>query len=267
METLDLANPFGGPVYHKPVVSSTMDEARLLAEGGAPHGTVISAGFQEKGRGSRNRNWQADRGNLFFTLLLRFPGLEALPPGITLRAGLAVSLAAEDMARSLDRAFEGPVLVKWPNDVMIPINGNYRKSAGILVEGKGNTVFAGIGVNVAQEEFPGEIRNRAGSLRLALGPLPLDASFSMLEKTLDRLYGELRETAGDPWRFRLDERLYRKGETVRFITGSGENVTGILAGTGPGGELILDTDREKRTFVSGELKTLYPSREFAAPRA
>jgi hypothetical protein len=75
MKPLDVLNPFGAPVYHEETVSSTMDAARALKKSGAPHGTVITADFQESGRGRMNRLWKMDRGsNLIFTIILNFSG-------------------------------------------------------------------------------------------------------------------------------------------------------------------------------------------------
>jgi BirA family biotin operon repressor/biotin-[acetyl-CoA-carboxylase] ligase len=265
---LSLFNPFGAPVYHADTVSSTMDEARLLAEQGAAHGTALTADFQEAGRGRvRSRPWLADRGkNLFFTIFLRYPKTPgyspAIPQAITLKTGLAIAQAVEDFAPPL----LGAVQVKWPNDIM----ADGRKIAGILTEGDGTRVFIGIGVNVAQTEFPSELRSKAGSIALALGTavsasetLPAESRFSLLEKILARLYGEL-ETAKDgsgsgAWRERLTERLYRRGEQVCFINGatdSGKEVTGRLAGIGDGGELLIisNGETEARAFVTGELR-------------
>jgi BirA family biotin operon repressor/biotin-[acetyl-CoA-carboxylase] ligase len=256
MEQLGIFNPFGAPVYYADTVSSTMDESRRLAEQGLPHGTVITADFQEAGRGRiRGRPWKAVGGkNLFFTLLLRYPNIEAVPQAITLKTGLAIALAVEDLAPPL----AGTVQVKWPNDIMI----GGKKIAGILTEGDGMRVFIGIGVNVAQTEFPAELQAKAGSIALALGAaLPAESRFDLLEKILARLYAELAvsENGSAPWRERLAERLYRRGEQVCFIEGaadSGKEVRGRLAGIGDGGELLIvpDGETEERAFVTGELR-------------
>ncbi|MCL2319163.1 MAG: biotin--[acetyl-CoA-carboxylase] ligase, partial [Treponema sp.] len=112
MKILPLNNPFGAPVYHEESVSSTMDTARDLARKQAPHGTVITVDFQEAGRGRSGRSWITDPGkNLLFTILLRYKDIQSIPAALTLRTGLAVSLAVEDLAPSLC----GSVTVKWPN--------------------------------------------------------------------------------------------------------------------------------------------------------
>ncbi|MDR1444920.1 MAG: biotin--[acetyl-CoA-carboxylase] ligase [Treponema sp.] len=260
---LDLVNPFGAPVYYKHRLSSTMDAARNLAA--EPHGTVICAGFQEAGRGRiRGRRWLGEAGDsLFFTILLRYGSFAAVPAALPLRTGLAVSRAIEDFAPAL----AGLLLIKWPNDVMIRLpeipgagsrpSGRVRKVAGILCESDGSTVFTGVGVNLLQSEFPGELRDTAASLRMALGGQVMDggARFGLLERILGRLYGEF--SGESPWREGLEERLYMKGRPVRFIPGeadSGRLVEGRLVGIGAGGELLILPDGGGvLSFVNGEL--------------
>jgi BirA family biotin operon repressor/biotin-[acetyl-CoA-carboxylase] ligase len=270
VKTLGIVNPFGAPVYYRKIVSSTMDEARLLAAAGESHGTVIAADFQEAGRGrTRGRIWAAEPGkNLLFTIILRYPDLQSIPRAITLRAGLALSLAVEDFAPAL----AGLVTVKWPNDLMLDHGtGAARKAAGILTEAEDGAVFIGIGVNVAQTEFSGNLRSGAASIRLALagtGAPPREeeaagspeARFRLLERILSRLRRELEPGGGDgDWRRRLEDRLYLLGRELRFAPGSadsGELIEGRLAGIGPEGELriIPRGEAKARSFVTGELR-------------
>ena len=273
MKVLNLKNPFGAPVYHEETVSSTFDTARVLAARNESHGTVITADFQEAGRGRTGRPWVTERGqNLLFTILLRYRDISSIPQALTLRAGLAVSLAIEDIVPALS----GSVQVKWPNDVMIAVRNAQAagKVAGILTEADGKNVYIGVGVNVAQREFPEEYRCKAMSLIQALpegdlgpiGPrrrvptLTENARFILLEKILARLYGEIeavRESGS--WRERLVRRLYKKGETVIFAEGAADSsilIEGTLSGLGPGGELLIipKGEKEERAFVTGELR-------------
>ncbi|MFP3042289.1 biotin--[acetyl-CoA-carboxylase] ligase [Treponema primitia] len=254
---ISLNNPFSAPVFNLETTASTMLDARTLAAQNEPHGTVVVADVQEAGRGRiANRPWKAQKGqNLLFTILLRYSGIASIPPALTLRTGLALSLAIEDFAPAL----KGSLRVKWPNDVMIPPLG---KAAGILTEGDGKTVYIGIGVNVGQREFPEDIRNKAASIALALGrPLEPDSRFRLLEVFLNRLHAELEEPSrqnGD-WQERLGERLYMKDQQVRFLPGaadSGRVVEGRLWGIGPGGELLLkgQDGAEPESFITGELE-------------
>jgi len=253
MTRLEVRSPFNAPVFFEETVSSTMDVSRQLAAGGEPHGTVITADFQTAGRGrGQNRLWEMDRGlNLSFTIILRYSGLEKIPPALTLRAGLAVSLAIEDFAPSLC----GKVLVKWPNDVML----GCKKAVGIICEADGGNAHLGIGVNVAQKEFPAHLKEKATSIASAAG---MDIThidrFLLLEKILLRLYDELETAAGEDWKPRLENRLYKKNENVLFLDGeadSGKEIKGQLAGIGENGELLVKPEGETkmRQLVTGEI--------------
>ena len=260
-------NPFGAPIFHDETVSSTFESARILAAGGAPHGTVFIADFQESGRGRFSRPWKTERGeSLLFTLLLRYKSISEMPAALTLRTGLAAAGAVEDF----DKELNGKVFVKWPNDIMLKLRKTeiddstsyaYRKVSGILSESDGKTVYIGVGLNVAQKHFPLELRHKAASLQQALSVLPENARFVLLESILSRLYRELFAEQGEspPWHDRLNKRLYKKGEIVSFAPDSGLSknlVKGVLKGVGAGGELLIMCEGEKteKAFVSGELQ-------------
>ena len=254
MQALEVKNPFNAPVYHEETVFSTFDLARSLAAGNERHGTVITTDFQEAGRGRQNRSWAAEHGkNLMFTILLRYGDISSIPKALTLKTGLAVSLAVEDFVPPL----AGQVQVKWPNDIMLCS----RKIAGILTEGDGGNVYIGVGVNVAQRVFPEEYRAKAGSLVHVCPDLDGNARFILLEKILSRLYGEIEAglQLGEAWRECLLKRLYKMGEVVVFADGAAGSdclVEGVLSGIGPGGELLIVPNGEKveRAFFTGELR-------------
>jgi BirA family biotin operon repressor/biotin-[acetyl-CoA-carboxylase] ligase len=143
-----------------------------------------------------------------------------------------------------------------------------KKTAGILCEANGGDVHIGIGINVAQKEFPSHLREKATSIALALGTGVVflepqsngpDERFCLLEKILAYLYGELEtaERGREDWRFRLEQRLYKMNEQIVFIegaAGSGKTVRGRLAGIGVNGELLIvpDGEIEPRSFITGE---------------
>ncbi|MDR2782361.1 MAG: biotin--[acetyl-CoA-carboxylase] ligase [Treponema sp.] len=276
MDTIAIKNPFNNAaVFHVEAVSSTMDVSRELAAHGFPHGTVIVAGSQNAGRGrTPERVWRSASGNLYCTILLRYNGFQDIPQPLSLKAGLAVASAVEDFIADLPRGARPAALVKWPNDVMLcpraagdganaatsasACTSGAKKVAGILSESDGKTVFIGIGVNMAQTQFPEGLREKATSVSLACGvTLESDDRFQLLEKLLFYLYREARRT-DDSWRERLSARLYLKDAQVRFIaggSGSGEAVEGTLLGVGEDGALLLlrNETGEVEAFLTGEL--------------
>ena len=52
--------------------------------------------------------------------------------------------------------------IRWPNDVLL----NGKKCAGVLAQLEGDTIIAGIGINVSQTEFPENLETPATSLLL-----------------------------------------------------------------------------------------------------
>lgn len=151
----------GQPVSWRDETQSTNDDALLAARNGAVHGSLFGAEMQSHGRGRRGSEWISSPGaGLWFSLLLR-PKLPAeAVAGLSLCAGLAVRDAVAQ------RVTAG-TLVKWPNDVWC----NARKIAGILIESqvsgtKVSNVVVGIGINVAQTQFPEPIADVATSLAL-----------------------------------------------------------------------------------------------------
>ncbi len=151
------ASQLGSPRLHLRLIGSTNDRARELAGGGAPHGTLITAGEQSAGRGRQGRSWVAPPGRaLLGSLVLREP-----PRLLPLIAGIVIAELAERVGPTGARA-----QLKWPNDVLL----QGRKVAGILVEGRPQERWAvlGIGVNVAvrEHDLPAELRRRAGGLGL-----------------------------------------------------------------------------------------------------
>ncbi len=102
---------------------------------------------QTKGRGRRGTTWEAPRGNLSMSILLR-PDWAADEVGrVTLLAGLAMRDALQTYS---DR---GSLVLKWPNDILSDDGG---KLAGILVEsavtaaGRVEWLVIGFGANLAQ---------------------------------------------------------------------------------------------------------------------
>jgi BirA family biotin operon repressor/biotin-[acetyl-CoA-carboxylase] ligase len=184
-------------------------------------------------------------------------GQKGAIPKTRLVSGMALEKAAKSPLFPLNSRLLSQKLKFWES----------LKGAGILTEADGSTVYLGIGVNLFQREFPLEYRTKAGSVILALeergiyeNELPLNGRYVLLEKILSRLYRELYdEEWALSWRARLDRRLYKKGETVRFAEGSADSekiTSGILKGIGPEGELLIGIEGEnkERAFITGELQ-------------
>jgi len=236
-----------------------MDISKKMEKEGAAHGTVITADFQGSGRGrGRMRTWEMEKGlNLPFTVFLGYSNIDDIPKALTLRTGLAVSLAIEEAIPLLKEK----VFVKWPNDIII----NGKKAAGILCEASEGNVHIGIGINVLQKEFPLHLQKKATSLLLEAGGIKPEAGngekfkYLLLEKIIAHLFNELKTE--NNWKARLQKRIYRIGEQVTFVDGgadSGKEIKGRLDGISDSGELLITPNglHTPQSFITGELKFL-----------
>jgi BirA family biotin operon repressor/biotin-[acetyl-CoA-carboxylase] ligase len=230
----------GTPRVHYRVTDSTNARARELAGGGAPHGTIVTAGEQTAGRGRQGRTWSAPAGRaLLCSIVVRDP--VALLP---LAAGVAVAEVAETAVAAVAgaEAARAEARLKWPNDVLV----GGRKVAGILVEGRPQEGWAvvGIGLNVAlaPEDFPAEVRERAGTL----GLVPAD-----IEPTLSELLRRLEEWISVDAASLVEavrERDALLGLEVRWADGRG-----VGAGIDAGGRLLVETDSGTVALDAGEV--------------
>ncbi len=147
------------PVIYEGSLPSTNTALRELAQQGAAHGTALIAGRQTGGRGRLGRSFESPPGGLYISVLYR-PDC-APERSLPMTAGAAVAIR-----RAIARVCGLEPGIKWMNDL---VSGG-KKLCGILAEqtvsGAGTqlVVGAGINVNTRPEDFPGELRDRAGSI-------------------------------------------------------------------------------------------------------
>ena len=134
----------------------------LTADGARLHRALIVAGKQTAGRGRMGRPFASppDSG-VYFTLIY------APKNGVT-NPALLTAAAAVAVARAADELFGTHAQIKWVNDVFL----GGKKICGILTEGVANfesgqieAANVGIGINVRDGGFPGELAAVAGSLQ------------------------------------------------------------------------------------------------------
>ena len=155
---------------------STNDFLRQMLTPELPEGFVVLAEEQTAGRGQRGNRWaSASHLGLWFSVLLR----PALP--LTESARLT-NWAAQAIGAAVRSETGLEPVIKPPNDVYV----SGRKIAGVLVETKAGSgaafdAIVGIGVNLNQapEDFPIELRERAGSLAMMLGQKIVRSDFAI----------------------------------------------------------------------------------------
>ncbi|MCR5431844.1 MAG: biotin--[acetyl-CoA-carboxylase] ligase, partial [Lachnospiraceae bacterium] len=190
---------------------------------------------------------------------------EDLPQGVvtlTCRTGIAVS-------KAIDSIFGCHTGIKWVNDIFL----SGRKICGILCEaiagedGLPTHILIGVGINISTDEFPGDIKDTAGSiLGLAQSdaphPLPNSPQSDALhplpelsEETIKRISSEIYRAVIehlDPAYDPIDD--YKERSVVL-----GHDITFTENGTAHSARAI-DIDSEGGLIVkladTGEVKTL-----------
>jgi len=168
---------------------------------------------------------------------------------LTMMAGLS--------AHSAVQALTGlEVDLKWPNDLLV----RGRKLGGILTEmhaepGQIRFVIVGIGLNVNQEKFPGELADLATSLRAETGKP--QSRMQLLVRLLHEFESDynrfLREGVATVVARFESVSSYARGKRVRVTNGT-ESYVGTTAGLGPEGLLQVERDGgQLMTVIAGDV--------------
>lgn len=238
---------FGREAVYFDAIASTQTEAHRRAEAGAPEGLVVIADVQTGGRGRLGRSWHSppDTG-IWMSLVLRPDVPLPRVPQLTL-------VAAVSLADTLAACTGLSVGIKWPNDLL----AGGRKVCGILTElaaeaDRVHYVILGIGLNVNQteEDFPPELRARAGSLAMVAGrPFSRVALAQRMLEGLEADYDAYLQKGFAPFKRRWEARAVSLGQRVVARTPGGDFV-GIARGIDDDGALLLEQ-------ANGTLRKIY----------
>jgi len=242
---------FDEHLHHFYKIGSSNTVAMAAAAEGAPEGSVFLAEEQTAGRGRGSNTWQSPRSmGIYCSVVLR----PVEPPSEVLVLSLAAGLAVQAAIRQVNSLVNTDL--KWPNDVLI----GGKKVSGILTEMNAEVtrvryVVVGIGVNVNQSSFPGELA--ATSLKLATGSewSRVELAAALL-KSLDREY---RRLTGDPearssiLRRFAEGSSWVSGRSVR-IEENGLSFEGTTEGLDERGFLLVRTESGVKTVLSGTVR-------------
>lgn len=121
------------------------------------NGTIVQSDIQTKGRGRSNHTWMSEKGNLYFSVLLK----EEIKRSLVFNYLVKSSVAIIRLLREFD--IEGRI--KYPNDILV----EDKKICGILTESYGgfdvDYLVIGIGVNINQQDFK-SLNSKATSIKL-----------------------------------------------------------------------------------------------------
>lgn len=242
----------GRKAYCYSSIGSTNELAMRLGQQGAEEGTVIIADEQSKGKGRFGRSWASSKGQgIWMSVILK--------PDPSLEPTTALSLvAAYSVAVALREVVGVRTMIKWPNDVRV----GEKKICGILAElsrdAKGNQlVVLGIGVNVNQSTFTGDLETVATSVKIETGEsMPRLPLIRKLLQNLEKFYFQSKKDGFSGIIKGVREISSLMGKRVELALGS-ESVTGYVQDIDEMGRLIIRTDDGGiREILAGEAKTV-----------
>lgn len=213
------------------------------------NGHIVAAREQTNGRGRHDRKWLSSPDtNLCCSLFMQTDTALVRIPSLT----MAVALAVTDMlnAKGIRAA------PKWPNDVLV----GDRKICGILSErvereaAPRTGIVIGIGLNVNMTSEEAETIDRPATSMLIENGRACDPA-GILDELLPQLefwIGRWEAGGFDAIRQVWTEKSGPIGKRLSVHDGDIRK-TGMLAGYGEHGELLLETDAGLETIWSGDV--------------
>jgi len=204
-------------------VTSTQDVARAMRVQ-PPY--LVCASEQSAGKGRLGRRWRSDKGGLYFTLVLQRQKQDWAVP---LLSAYALWTQLSSKVSSLE--------MKWPNDLY----AEEKKLAGVMVEGWDARLAIGVGLNVNQLSFEGDLASSAVSLRMLAG-----AEFDLEVLLISIVSGMLKvmdEFAEHGFRFfqsSIRRVLLEADQPVKVLRAN-RICEGSLLDLGPSGEALIQS--------------------------
>ncbi len=213
--------------------------ARLRAGEVLAEGDWLVADRQTGGKGRQGRQWFDGTGNFMGSTAVQLTGKRTDAAGLSLAVGLAVYETVLPLLADPSR-----LKLKWPNDVLY----GGAKLSGILLERQGDTVIAGIGVNLAQDP---KIAGVNTVCLAQLGPVPPRDSFAQaLAERFKLAMAQWRDDSDDKLHAQWLAAAHPKGTPLTIHTADAVPLSGTFEGLADDGALKL-------RLANGEVRVIH----------
>ena len=230
-------------VHYKPETKSTQTDAKEGVEAGNKGNTLYLSTCQTAGRGRFQRPYYSpSQGGIYMSLHIQ-PNLpyEKLP-SYTLLVAAAVYKAIKNLTMI-------EVDIKWVNDIYL----KNKKMAGILTEamtsvetGLVTDIIIGLGINFSIEDFPEELKEKAGSLFMPPAPITRN-------ELISEIWRCFYQTAPEELLYLYKEHSLVLGREVSFIQDQTEK-KGVAKDISDKGQLLIQLDDQTEIWLnSGEI--------------
>lgn len=225
-------------------LGSTQSLAKLWADAGKEHGTVIHTLRQKKGYGRHGSKWVSEEGNLYLSVILRPEKLAKDWGQISLIAGLAAVRAIYDER----------VRIKWPNDILLL----GKKCGGIIIEAEASKgwLVLGYGLNIATAPDLDDVDYEAISLGSEDILFDVEKAKSDFLEHFSRLYEEWENDGFDGMVAKWLSHAFGVGSEISVRLANSDIKKGIFKGLDNDGHLMLgniEDDNDILIINSGDI--------------
>lgn len=220
-----------------------------------PAGTVVLTDFQSQGKGRLGRQWEAPAKTcLLFSILFR-------PFWPVEKCNWLTMIASNAVVQTIAGQTALRAKIKWPNDIMIQINGSWCKVAGLLLEsdldedGRCRSAIMGMGINIniPEKDLPNGITPTASLLSASGTPVARQPFLLALLLKLETLY-EAAASGHSPqpeWQ----QNLITIGQSVSVTDYDADRMLkGTAVGTNEWGHLLVEAaDGRQYAIMAGDV--------------
>lgn len=236
------------------ITDSTNRYAKALPSNESKELTLVTAEFQEAGRGAGTNKWESEQGkNLLFSLI-------AYPQRLQANQMFALSevtaLAIRDALSSYTPGFQ----IKWPNDIYY----NDKKISGMLIENdlRGKWVhrsIIGVGVDINQTSFLSDAPNPVSLAQILGKAVERNQVLNSILLQFNHYYGMMEREQFSELHNRYMQHLYRRNALHPYADATGTFQARIID-VEPTGHLVLECQNgEQRRYDFKEVSFLIQS--------
>ncbi len=246
----DISFTIGKTIFHSKKITSTNKIILDNVDGIFSNGDVFFTDIQTKGVGRYNREWDSQKGGLYFSILFqKITDLQKFYKFIIL-----IALAIKKQLEELSNDFTN-FKIKWPNDIYY----KDKKICGILsqtkIQGNEISLVIGVGINI-NNQFSNKdnFRNPPISLKEILNKKSdVYLILQTLIKKFNYYYDEFLDDNFNNYLPDLNKSIYKKNEQINF-TKSNKTISIKPLEFSQNGHLICEINGKRKLFSFGELE-------------
>ena len=236
------------------VVDSTNNFLMQEAPKGYPHASCVATNIQTSGKGRRGRQWQSSLGeNLTFSFLWRFTKGAAALSGLSLAVGVS-------LIRSLKKINVKQALLKWPNDILVKNDEEYKKLAGILIELQGDmdgqsAAIIGVGINLklSKNQLAKIDQPAIGINQCIDDEVDSNQFLGVIIKDLTEVLAKFESNSFESFKDEWQSYDAFQDQSISITSSNSSIISGKERGVNDTGSLEVITEDGIKTFSSGEV--------------